>query len=393
MYHGGIMENFEFLSPTKIIFGRETQKRVGEIARQYSKKILLHYGGVSLKKSGLYDKIVNSLKDAGIEVYELGGVVPNPRLSLVKKGIKICRENNIKFILAVGGGSVIDSSKAIAMGVPYEGDVWDFYTDKAEVKEALGIGVVLTVPGAGSEASNGSVITNEDGWYKRAANSFLVIPKFAIMNPEITFTLPRETTAASSADIMMHVFERYFTNVKNVDFTDRLCEAVLKTIIVNLPIVLRDPENYNARAEIMWANTIAHNELLTTGRIGDWGSHMIEHEIGAIYDIPHGAGLTIVSPAWMKYVYKHDINRFVQFAIRVWNVDLEFGSFDAVALEGIRRMEMFFKECSLPVRLGDLDIPGDRLEEMAGKAVEFGEIGNFVKLGRKEVLDILNLSV
>lgn len=387
------MENFEFLSPTKIIFGRETQKRVGEITRQHSEKILLHYGGVSLKKSGLYDKIVNSLKDAGIEVYELGGVVPNPRLSLVKKGIKICRENNIKFILAVGGGSVIDSSKAIAMGVPYEGDVWDFYTEKAEVKEALGIGVVLTVPGAGSEASNGSVITNEDGWYKRAANSFLVIPKFAIMNPEITFTLPRETTAASSADIMMHVFERYFTNVKNVDFTDRLCEAVLKTIIVNLPIVLRDPENYNARAEIMWANTIAHNELLTTGRIGDWGSHMIEHEIGAIYDIPHGAGLTIVSPAWMKYVYKHDINRFVQFAIRVWNVDLEFGSFDAVALEGIRRMEMFFKECSLPVRLGDLDIPGDRLEEMAGKAVEFGEIGNFVKLGRKEVLDILNLSV
>ena len=387
------MENFEFISPTRIVFGRGTEKRVGEFTSKYSKKILLHYGGKSLKASGLYDTVMDSLKQAGIEVYELGGVVPNPRLSLVREGIRLCRENNIDFILAAGGGSVIDSAKSIAMGARYDGDVWDFYTEKATAKDSLGVGVLLTVPGAGSEGSDGSVITDEKSGYKRAANSFLVIPKFAIMNPEVTFTIPLPTTAASSADIMMHVFERYFTNVRHVDFTDRLCEAVLKTITANLPVVLREPDNYDARAEIMWASTVAHNELLTTGRIGDWGSHMIEHEISAIYDIAHGAGLTIVSPAWMKYVFRHDLNRFVQFAVRVWGVDLEYGSLEAVALEGIRKMELFFRECNLPVRLSDLNINGDKIEEMADKAVQYGDIGNFVRLGKKDVLEILKLAL
>ena len=386
------MINFEFLCPTKIVFGKGTENRVGELTSSYSKKVLLHYGSASIKKSGLYDKVIKSLKESDVGFVELGGVVPNPRLSLVREGIKICRENNIDFILVVGGGSVIDSAKAISIGVPYQGDVWDFYTGKATVKKAIGIGVVLTIPGAGSEASDGSVITNEDGWYKRASNSFLSIPRFAIMNPEITYTVPKYVTACSSADIMMHVFERYFTNVPNVDFTDRLCEAVLKTIIVNLPIVLREPENYDARAEIMWANTVAHNELLTTGRIGDWGSHMIEHEVSAIYDIPHGAGLTISFPAWMKYVYKHDVYRFVQFAVRVWNVDLSFGSLEEMALEGIRKMENFFKECGLPVTLSEMNIPTDKFEEMASKAVAFGDVGNFVKLSKEDVLNILKLA-
>jgi len=387
------MVNFEFLCPTKIVFGKGTEKKTGELTKQYSDKVLLHYGGSSIKKFGIYDKVVKSLHEAGIDFVELGGVIPNPRLSLVREGIQICREQNIKFILVIGGGSVIDSAKSISIGVPYKGDVWDFYTNKATVKEAIGIGVVLTIPGAGSEASDGSVITNEEIHYKRSANSFFNIPKFAIMNPEFTVTVPKYLTACGAADIMSHVFERYFTQVQNVDFTDRLCEAVMKTIIVNLPIVLREPNNYDARAEIMWANTVAHNELLTTGRIGDWGSHMIEHEVSAIYDVAHGAGLTVVFPAWMKYVYKHDINRFVQFAIRVWNVDLSFGSLDAIALEGIRRMEKFFKDCELPVRLGEMNVPNKNLEKMAEKAVEFGEIGNFVKLGESDVLNILKLAL
>lgn len=388
------MDNFTFKIPTKIIFGKDTEKQVGSEVRQYSENVLFCYGGGSIKRSGLYDRVVKSLRENGIHFAELSGIRPNPRLSRVREGINICREKGINFILSVGGGSVIDTAKAIAAGVPYNGDVWDFYLKKETLKNVLPIGVILTIPATGSESSDSSVITNEDGWYKKGINSDLIRPIFAIMNPELTYTLPPYQTACGAADIMAHVMERYFTNTPHVDFTDRLCEATLRTIIYNAPIVLAQPENYDARAQIMWAGNIAHNGLLSTGRLGDWASHKIEHEISGIYDIAHGAGLAVVFPAWMKYVYKHDINRFVQFAVRVWDVDLSFESPEDIALEGIRRMSEFFKRIGLPVKLKDMNIPYDRFEEMAEKCTNFDKnpVGAFVKIYKEDVIKILELA-
>lgn len=388
------MENFVFKNATKIIFGKDTEKLIGQEVRQYTDKVLFCYGGGSIKRSGLYDITVKSLKENDIDYTELSNIKPNPRLSLVKEGVDICREKGIKFILAVGGGSVIDTAKAIAVGVPYNKDVWDFYAGKAQVKEALPVGTILTIPATGSEASNSSVITNEHGWYKKGLSSEYIRPVFSIMDPCLTYTLPPYQTACGASDIMAHVTERYFTNVKHVDFTDRLCEATLKTIINNAPKVLKDPKNYDARAEIMWAGTIAHNDLLSTGRIGDWASHKIEHELSGIYDIAHGAGLSIIFPAWMKYVYKHDIDKFVQYAVRVWDVDLPFDSREEIALEGINRLTVFFKSIGLPVRLRDANIGADRFEEMANKCTDSDTktIGGFVKLGKNDVLNIYNLA-
>lgn len=387
------MENFVFQNTTKIIFGKGTENNVGNEVKKLGKNILLHYGGGSIKETGLYNKVVNSLKEAGLNFIELGGVQPNPRLSLVYEGIELCRENDIDFILAVGGGSVIDSAKAIAIGVPYQGDVWDFYTGKAQVEEALPIGVVLTIAAAGSESSPGSVITKEEGELKRDCLSDLIRPKFAILNPELTYTLPEEQTLYGAADIMAHLMERYFTQTKDVDFTDRLLEGALKTIIKNLPIVLKDPQNYGARAQIMWAGTVAHGDLLGTGRIGDWASHNIEHELSGIYDVAHGAGLAVIFPAWMKYVYKENIARFAQFAVRVWDVEADFNNLEEVALEGIRRIENFFKSVGLPVTLGELGIPEDKLELMAEKCTERGPVGNFKKLFKEDVLKIYRLAI
>jgi alcohol dehydrogenase YqhD (iron-dependent ADH family) len=388
------MINFDFVSPTKIIFGKGTEERVGVETARFTKKCLLHYGGGSIKKTGLYDKVVKALKEAGVEYIELSGVAPNPRLSLVKEGIRICRENDIKFVLAVGGGSVIDSAKAICAGVTYDGDVWDFFEGKAEPKECLDLGVVLTIAAAGSEASKSCVITNEDGWYKRGMNYDIIRPRFSILNPELTFTVSPYQTACGAVDIMAHIMERYFTHTKNVELTDRLCEGALKTVINNVPKVLVEPDNYEARAEIMWAGTLAHNGLLDTGRVGDWASHQIEHELSAIYDIAHGAGLAIVFPAWCKYVYKANISRFAQFAVRVWNVDYSFENPEETALEGINRMEKFFREIGMPVTLKDANIPDDRLEEMANKCkLPNGDtVGSIVKLTRKDVLNIYKLA-
>jgi alcohol dehydrogenase YqhD (iron-dependent ADH family) len=388
------MQNFTFRNATKIIFGKDTENLLGKEVKEYSSRVLLCTGGGSIKKSGLYDKTIASLKENNIEYIELSGIQPNPRLSLVYEGIKLCRENNLDFILGVGGGSVIDTAKAIAIGVPYEGDVWDFYTGKARVEKALPVGDILTIPATGTEASTSSVITNENGWYKKGAGSELMRPVFSILNPVLTYTLPPYQTACGAADMMAHIMERYFTNVENVDLTDRLCEATLKTIINNTPIALSDPENYAARAEIMWAGTIAHNDLLSTGRIGDWASHGIEHELSALYDIAHGAGLSIIFPAWMKYVYKHDINRFVQFAVRVWDVDLSFASLEAVALEGIRRMEDFFKKIGLPITLSDAEILENKFEEMANKATasDSHTLGSFVKLNKQDIINIYSLA-
>ncbi len=386
------MLDFTFHNATKIIFGRDTEKQVGQEISRYGKRVLLHYGGGSIKKTGLYDRVVESLKESGVEIFELGGVMPNPRLSLVREGIKLCRKNNVDAILAVGGGSVIDSAKAIGIGVPYGGDVWDFYSKGKKVEEMLPLGVVLTIPAAGSESSGGSVITNEDGWYKRATNSVAMRAKFAIMNPELTFTLPAYQTAVGAVDIMSHVMERYFTNVKNVDFTDRLCEATLRTMIRNTPIAIKEPENYDARAEIMWAGTIAHNDLLSTGRMGDWATHGMEHELSAIYDIAHGGGLAIMWAPWMTYVYKHDVERFAQFAYRVWDVEPDFRNQEKVALEGIKRLKEFFASLGIPVTLTGAGIPEDKFDEMARKATEEGPLGQFVKLDKDDVKKIYELA-
>jgi alcohol dehydrogenase YqhD (iron-dependent ADH family) len=394
-YTEATMNNFEFLVPTKIIFGKGTESRTGALVKPYASKILLHYGTGSIKKSGLYDRIVTSLKEAGVAFTELGGVQPNPRLSLVREGIKICRDQKIGFILAVGGGSVIDSAKAIGVGAPYDGDVWDFFTGKGSPESMLPVATVLTIPAAGSEASPSSVITNEEGWLKRGLTNEHLRPVFSILNPELTFTLPDYQTACGTADIMAHIMERYFTHTKGVDLTDRLCEAGLKTLINTVPRVLKERDNYDIRADILWTGCVAHNDLFGTGRDQDWASHDIEHELSGIYDVAHGAGLAVVFPAWMKYVYKENIDRFVQFAIRVWDVDQSFDSREAIALEGIRRITRFFKEIGLPTTLKELEIPPDRLEEMADKATGKGSwtIGGFKKLGRNDVLEILKLAL
>lgn len=386
------MLNFNFQNKTEIIFGKNTEEQVGQEILKYGKKILLHFGGGSIKRSGLYDRVLKNLQENNIEVIELGGVKPNPRLSLVNKGIQLCKEHDIDLILAIGGGSVIDSAKAIGAGSKYNGNVWDFFLNKAVVEETLPVGVILTIPAAGSESSSGSVITNEDGWFKKSFGGEIVRPKFAIMNPELTYTLPDYQTSAGAVDIMAHVLERYFTNEKNVELTDRLCEAVLKTVINNIPKALRSTNDYNSRAEIMWASTLSHNNLLSTGRIGDWASHHIEHELSGIYDIAHGAGLAIIFPAWMKYVYEHDIDKFVQYANRVWDVDVDFDDLEATALEGIRRTEEFFKRIGMPTSLTEANIPDERFEEMAKKATEFGPEGNFVKLNKQDVMNIFELA-
>jgi len=288
---------------------------------------------------------------------------------------------------------VIDSAKAIAIGVPYSGDVWDFYTGRAKVEQSLPVGVVLTIPAAGSESSNGSVITNDDGALKRDTGAECMRPVFAALNPELTFTLPPYQTACGAADIMAHVMERYFTPARGVDFTDRLCEATLRTVIDNVPRALEAPRDYDARAQILWASTIAHNDLLGTGRIGDWASHMIEHELSGLYDVAHGAGLAVVFPAWMRHVYQHDTGRFARFASQVWGVEPSFEDPERTALEGIHRTAAFFHRIGLPTSLKELGVPEARLAEMARKAVWRGSLGNFKKLGERDVLEVYRLAV
>lgn len=388
------MINFNFENYTKLIFGKDKELTVGQEVKKFSNKILMHYGGGSIKNSGLYEKIVTSLKEANVEFIELSGVKPNPRLSLVREGIKLVRENKIDFILAVGGGSVIDSAKAISLGANYDGDVWDLFEKGKNFEgSCVPLGVVLTIPAAGSETSGGTVITNEDGGYKRSTGHRTMRPQFAIMNPELTYTLPDYQTACGACDMFAHILERYFTNVENVGLTDRLCEGAMKNIIENAKKVLENGNDYAARAEIMLSGTIAHNDSLSMGRIGDWASHDIEHELSGIYDIAHGAGLAIIFPAWMKYVYNHDINRFAQFANRVFDVEIDLKDLEGTALKGIEALKNFFKEIGLPVTLEDANISDDRLEEMAEKRTENGTVGNFVKLNKEDVLNIYKLAI
>jgi alcohol dehydrogenase YqhD (iron-dependent ADH family) len=310
----------------------------------------------------------------------------------VREGVDLCREQKVDCILAVGGGSVIDSAKAIAAGVPDSGDLWDFFMLKRQVEQALPIGVVLTIPGTGSESSFSTIITNEEGKVKKGLNSEYLIPAFAVLNPELTFTLTKYLTACGVYDAMTHVMERYFTTVKGNDCTDRLCEAVLKSLIYNGLDVLKKPDDYTCRAEIMWAAKIAHDGSLGVGRVGDFASHKIAQELGGMYDIAHGATLAPIFPAWMEYVHRHDLDRFVQFAIRVWNVEYVMADREGLALEGIQRLREFLKTLGLPVRLRDLQVEKKSFEVMAEKALRYGPIGNFVQFDKQDVINIFNLA-
>jgi alcohol dehydrogenase YqhD (iron-dependent ADH family) len=386
------MRNFEFLSPTKIIFGKETHKQVGSVIRSYGyKKVLIHYGMQHIKKTGLYDQVVESLNEAGIQSVELGGVQPNPVLSTVRKGIDLCRQENVDFILAVGGGSVIDSAKAIGMGVPYTGDVWDFFEGKAPEK-TVPLGVILTIAAAGSETSKNTVITNEETLTKRGAAFDCNRPVFAIMNPELTYTLPAYQTACGVVDIMAHVMERYFSTERNVELTDRLCEGVLKTVISNAHTVLNEPNNYEARAEIMFSGSLAHNGYLGLGRTEEWVAHRMGHEISAFYGATHGETLAIMFPAWMKYVYKHDTPMFAKFFNRVFDVEYDFFRPENTVLRGIERLEDFYKSLGLKTRLRELNVDPSLFPEMAKKANSRGKLGNILKLEDEDLVKIYELA-
>lgn len=368
------MENFNYYTPTKVVFGRETEEQAGELVReQECKKVLVHYGSGSVKRSGLLDRIYRSLDDAGIDYISLGGVVPNPRLSLVYEGIRLCKEEGVDFILAVGGGSVIDSAKAIGYGVANEGDVWDFYEKKRQAKACLPIGVVLTISAAGSEMSDSSVITKEEGWLKRGYNSDLGRAKFAIMDPELTMTLPKYQTASGCTDIMMHTMERYFNHVENMELTDGISEHLIRTVMKNARILMEHPDDYNARAEVMWAGSLSHNGLTGCGTDGgDWASHQLEHELGGMFDVAHGAGLAAVWGSWARYVVDARPERFAQFAVNVMGVEKGTDEMET-ALRGIEAMEAFYRSIEMPVSIRELgvDPTDDQLREMAEKCSHF----------------------
>ncbi|MBE5801292.1 MAG: iron-containing alcohol dehydrogenase [Clostridiales bacterium] len=390
------MKDFVFQNPTRIHFGRNAMESLsGEVAR-YGKRVLLVYGGGSIKRIGVYDAVMAQLQAAQAQVWELSGVQPNPRLSLVYQGITICHEQNIELVLAVGGGSAIDTAKAIANGACYDGDVWDLFEGKGSNTAVLPLGVVLTLPAAGSEMSNSSVITREEDMCKRGRSTPFNFPAFSILNPEYSFSLPPFQTACGIVDIMAHMMERYFTMVEHVELTDRLIEGALKTVINNAPIVMEKPDDYDARAEITWAGALAHNTLLDTGRIGDWASHKLEHELSALYDIAHGAGLAVVFPAWMKFVLpRGGAKKLAQFAIRVFDVPETFGTEGAIAAEGIRRLETFYRSLGLVTTLHEMDIDQSRIPEMAERAVRMmgGKLGGFVPLDEAMAQEIYRLAL
>jgi hypothetical protein len=388
------MNNFNFYSPTYFVFGKGRENEAGKYVKRFGgTKVLLHFGGNSAIKSGLLDRVKKSLTQEGISFVELGGVLPNPRSGLVYKGIEICKNEGVDFILAVGGGSVIDSAKAIAAGALYDGDFWDFYTGK-KVEKALPVGTILTIAAAGSEGSNGSVITHENGMLKRSAEGNALRPVFSILNPELTFTLPAYQTACGITDMMAHVMERYFTNTREVEITDRLCEGILLTIIKEAPVAIAEPTNYGARANIMWAGMVAHNDICGVGREQDWATHQMEHELSALYDVAHGAGLAVMFPAWMKYVMNHDIMRFAQFAVRVWGCEMDFQHPEITAKEGIAKFEQFLTSIGMPVRFAELGAKADDIPTLV-KNMRLGNrtVGSFVKLTEKDVAEIYKLAV
>jgi alcohol dehydrogenase YqhD (iron-dependent ADH family) len=384
------MNTFQFQNPTRILFGPGTVDKLGAQLTDYGKRVLLIYGGGSIKSNGLYDQIQEQLKQAGATVHELAGVEPNPRLSTVRKGIELCREHQLDFILAVGGGSVLDAAKAVAVGVPYEGDVWDFLLHKAQIQAALPIGTVLTLSATGSEMNGSSVITNWEENLKKAFGSIHAYPKFSILDPTWTFTVPANQTVNGIVDMMSHVFEQYFSQTTDTPLQERLCESILQTVIENGELALEQPDNYAARANLMLCGTYALNGgMISVGMQNDWSSHMIEHEISAIYDIAHAEGLSILFPNWMKYVYKGRLDRFVQFAVRVWHVDPLGKTDEEVALAGIQATRDYFTRIGAPASLSDLNIDGKQLERMAKETVRFGPVGSFKSLNEEDVRQIL----
>ncbi|WP_099190157.1 iron-containing alcohol dehydrogenase [Tepidibacter mesophilus] len=386
------MNSFYYYNPTELIFGKDSISKIKDHIPKTAEKVLLHYGRDSIKKSGLYDQVMDILNNNNIEVIELSGVTPNPKLSLVKEGIKLCKDNNIDFILAVGGGSVIDSSKAIAAGIYYEGDVWDLFAKDIEITKAMPIGVILTIPATGSESSSATIITNETTLQKQGLENDLLRPKFAVLNPELTLTLPRKQTFAGIVDILSHVMERYFTNTKDVELTDNLCEATMRTVINNAYRLLDNPNNYCARAEIMLSGTMAHSGILGLGREEDWASHRIGHEITALYGTTHGITLSIILPAWMKYVYKENIERFSRFAEQVFGVNDNNKIQEEIALIGIQKFEDFLKDIDISTKLDDENIPCDKFQEMARKCTASGPVGRFVKIYEEDVIKILEMA-
>ena len=392
------MKDFNYYAPTEVVFGENSEEQVACLVSKYGgHRVLVHYGGKSAIKSGLLEKICGLLADAGIKYFKLGGVVPNPRLSLVHEGIALCRREGIDFILAIGGGSVIDSSKAIAYGVPYDGEVWDFYLGKAEPECCLPVASVLTIPAAGSEMSEASVITNEDGGIKLGYSNDMSRPKFAIMNPRRTFTLPPYQTAAGVTDMMMHTMERYFTHDDDMTLTDAIAESVLRTMKDCVFAVLKNPEDYRNRAQIMWGGSVAHNGLTGCGISDDWATHQLEHELSGMFDVTHGAGLAVIWPSWARYVYKENVSRFVRFAVNVMDVPNDFTDPEGTALKGIEATERFFRSIGMPTTIHELigrEITDSEIKEMVRKCSRGGSqsTGCFKVLHAADMEAIYNMA-
>jgi len=393
------MNNFVWKCPTRLVFGKDVIETVADhIKAEKGTNVLLVYGGGSIKKNGIYDKVVSSLKGAGIRYTELSGVQPNPRLSLVLEGIGIVKREKIDFILAVGGGSVIDTAKAISFGSALEDgrDIWeDLFMKAGSVPpKGIGVGVVLTIPAAGSEMSNSCVISNEKTGYKRGVNHENNYPAFAVIDPQVCYSLPPYQTACGSADMLSHMMERYFTPTSNVDITDAILEGAMRTVITYGPLAYRNPKVYEYREQLMLAGTLAHNNLFGCGRVQDWASHWMEHELSAFYDIAHGAGLAIMTPAWMKYVYKENIPRFVQFAVNVMGSRMSIADQEKTALDGIARLEAWFKSMGLPTSFSDAKIPTDKIETMAKHVLEGGRTaaGGLRKLYHDDIVRIYKIA-
>ena len=387
------MQQFQYYTPTKVVFGKDTENQVGKLVKeQKAAKVLIHYGGGSVKRSGLLDRVEASLQAEGIPYVTLGGAVPNPRLSKVYEGIALGKQEGVDFILAVGGGSAIDSAKGIAYGICYEGDVWDFYLKKCLPQKSLPLGVVLTLAATGSEMSDSSVITKEEGWLKRSAKSDLGRPRFAIMNPELTYPLPEYQTMSGCVDIMMHTMERYFSHERDTELVDAMAEGLLRTMMHNAAILLEDPRNYEARSEVMWAGSLSHNGLTGCGRKGDWACHQLEHELGGMFDVAHGAGLSAVWGSWARYVYETDVERFAQFAVRVMGVEENPQDLKATALGGIQALEEFFRSIHMPVSISELgvDLTEEQIRELAYKCsfMDTRTIGGFQALNRQDMENI-----
>lgn len=389
------MNNFSFYSPTHYVFGRGAEEQVGELTKAMgAHRVMIVYGMGSAVRSGLIERVKDSLKSAGIKTVEFGGVQPNPIDTKVYEGIGMARAEKIDGLVAVGGGSAIDTAKAIACGVPYNGDFWDFYCGKKTVKEALPLGVVLTIPAAGSEGSGNSVITKVEGLHKLSLRTESALrPKFACLNPEITFTLPPYQTASGIADMMAHIFERYFSQTENVEVTDRLAEGLLKAIIEEAPKVIANPTDYDARANILWSGTLAHNGLCGTGRAEDWVSHFMEHEVSAVYGVTHGAGLAVITPAWMTYMAKHCPAKIAQFGRRVFGIDTVNDR--EAALQGIGRLRNFFSSIGLPVTFEQLGVPDPDIDLLVAKLHENkgARIGGYYPLTSAETAEIYRLAL